>query len=191
MFRGIFRKAAQSQIDWPMVGLAGAMAIVLVLSTTLMTWVASRSVRSQASGFRIGVAGPSGGATQSVADVRSHGERGNEEMKNAERGEEGLVERQQVASYPESDEQMFGSGTARSAGYASVPASPSRPESKGQAENDVQPARAGSCEQGGSEKSIQVAFAKDPIEAAELAKKEHKLMLVLHVSGNFEESKFT
>jgi hypothetical protein len=37
----------------------------------------------------------------------------------------------------------------------------------------------------------QVAFAKDPAEAAVLAKREHKLMFVLHVSGNFEESKFT
>ena len=34
-------------------------------------------------------------------------------------------------------------------------------------------------------------FARDPMEAARLAREEHKLMFVLHVSGNFEESKFT
>jgi hypothetical protein len=39
--------------------------------------------------------------------------------------------------------------------------------------------------------TVSVEFAKDPTEAATLAKQEHKLMFVLHVSGNFEESKFT
>jgi hypothetical protein len=34
-------------------------------------------------------------------------------------------------------------------------------------------------------------FARDPMQAARLARDEHKLMLVLHISGNFEESKFT
>jgi hypothetical protein len=29
------------------------------------------------------------------------------------------------------------------------------------------------------------------MQAARLARDEHKLMLVLHISGNFEESKFT
>ena len=39
--------------------------------------------------------------------------------------------------------------------------------------------------------ALSVEFAKDPTEAALLAKQEHKLMFVLHISGNFEESKFT
>jgi hypothetical protein len=39
--------------------------------------------------------------------------------------------------------------------------------------------------------TVSLEFAKDPTEAAHLAKQEHKLMFVLHISGNFEESKFT
>jgi hypothetical protein len=36
-----------------------------------------------------------------------------------------------------------------------------------------------------------VQFVRNPAEAGRLAAKEHKLMLVLHVSGNFEEARFT
>jgi hypothetical protein len=39
--------------------------------------------------------------------------------------------------------------------------------------------------------AVSVEFARDPMEAARQAREEHKLMFVLHVSGNFEESKFT
>src|SRR6266446_3036009 len=100
--RPIFRKAVQTQIDWPLVGLAGAMAVVLVLSTTLAAWVASRSVSSvgRASGSRIGLGQSSADATLRVGDVRSHEERGNEE----------LVQQVPSASYPEGDEQAVASG---------------------------------------------------------------------------------
>jgi hypothetical protein len=37
----------------------------------------------------------------------------------------------------------------------------------------------------------QVAFAGSPAEAAHLALKERKLLFVLHLSGNFEDAKFT
>jgi hypothetical protein len=36
-----------------------------------------------------------------------------------------------------------------------------------------------------------VAFVRNPSEAAKVAKQQHKLLFILHVSGNFEESKFT
>jgi hypothetical protein len=36
-----------------------------------------------------------------------------------------------------------------------------------------------------------VAFLSTPAEAARQAKREQKLMLVLHVAGNFEDSCFT
>jgi hypothetical protein len=50
------------------------------------------------------------------------------------------------------------------------------------------PATAGpSCGKFGT----QVAFVDTPKEAAELAKKEEKLVLVLHVSGLFEDPKLT
>jgi hypothetical protein len=37
----------------------------------------------------------------------------------------------------------------------------------------------------------QVEFLDTPTEAAKQAKKEEKLVFVLHVSGNFEDSRFT
>ena len=181
--RPIFRKAVQSQIDWPLVGIAGGMAGLIVLSTTLAAWVASRSVNSvgRASGSPIGLGESSADATLRVGDVRSHAERGNEERGDAQ------AESQLSASYPEGDEHAVAPGATPSNGSAG--ASPSLSGPKGQLGNEVQ--KAGSCEQGANELRSQVAFAKDPAEAAVLAKQEHKLMFVLHVSGNFEESKFT
>jgi hypothetical protein len=37
----------------------------------------------------------------------------------------------------------------------------------------------------------QIDFLDSPTEAAKQAKKEGKLVFILHVSGNFEDSKFT
>ena len=36
-----------------------------------------------------------------------------------------------------------------------------------------------------------IRFENTPVEAAKLAKEEGKLVLVLHVSGHFEEPRFT
>jgi len=36
-----------------------------------------------------------------------------------------------------------------------------------------------------------VEFAESPAEAAKQARKEEKLVFILHVSGNFEDPKFT
>jgi hypothetical protein len=36
-----------------------------------------------------------------------------------------------------------------------------------------------------------VGFARNPLEAARIAGEEHKLTFLLHVSGNFEEERFT
>ena len=128
--------------------------------------------------------------------MRSHAERGNEEL--GDRGENDAGASLQVAVYPEmiareasSDSSAGGRGSGqagRGSGRAAVPAltqpgsagaSPSRPE------REV-PKR-----EPANEPCSQVEFARDPTEAALLAKQERKLMFVLHVSGNFEESKFT
>jgi hypothetical protein len=37
----------------------------------------------------------------------------------------------------------------------------------------------------------QLQFVSNPIDAARLARQENKLMFVLHISGNFEDDKFT
>jgi len=36
-----------------------------------------------------------------------------------------------------------------------------------------------------------VQFVSNPIDAARVARQENKLMFVLHISGNFEDDKFT
>jgi hypothetical protein len=36
-----------------------------------------------------------------------------------------------------------------------------------------------------------VEFVRNPLEAARVAAQERKLTLILHVSGNFEEARFT
>src|SRR5262249_30204925 len=43
----------------------------------------------------------------------------------------------------------------------------------------------------GGRYGTQVDFIDDPIEAAALALKEKKLLLVLHIAGNFEDNAFT
>ena len=140
-----------------------------------MAWVAGRSVNSvgRVSGSPLGLGESSAGATQSVGAVGSQAERENGE----------LVQQVSAASYPEGDEQAVASGATSASEQKGQkqPGSPAGPGSRCQA-----------CEREGSnELRSQVAFAKDPAEAAVLAKREHKLMFVLHVSGNFEESKFT
>ncbi len=48
-----------------------------------------------------------------------------------------------------------------------------------------------SAEESCGEYGTTVEFADSPAEAAKQAIKEEKLVLVLHVSGNFEDSDFT
>jgi hypothetical protein len=183
-------RGVPSQIDWPTVGIAGSMAGTFVVCLTLTAWVAGR-------GFSIPCSGFVAGAARSFGDVRSHAERGKEGAD--ERGESQAISNQPVAVYPETIARetssgpgaggrgsgraaalaLTQSGSPGSAGYAGVPASPSR------SEREVPKPEAA------NEPCCQVEFARDPAEAALLAKKERKLMFVLHVSGNFEESKFT
>jgi hypothetical protein len=61
-----------------------------------------------------------------------------------------------------------------------APAEPSRPD----VGETCQKAAAG-------EYGTAVHFARDPAEAAKLAKADNKLMVVFTISGNFEDSKFT
>jgi hypothetical protein len=51
----------------------------------------------------------------------------------------------------------------------------------------------GACEPPGDRETFgtAVAFVRNPLEAARLASTEHKLTFLLHVSGNFEDNRFT
>jgi hypothetical protein len=60
--------------------------------------------------------------------------------------------------------------------FAGKPASPSAPPTEG--------ATCGSY-------GTTIEFVESPAKAAEMAKKEGKLVFVLHVSGNFEDPRFT
>jgi hypothetical protein len=75
---------------------------------------------------------------------------------------------QPAATYPEEDPRVT----------APAPESPLAVERASQPESDCESAPA-------------IKFARDPMQATRLAREDHKLMFVLHVSGNFEESKFT
>jgi len=58
---------------------------------------------------------------------------------------------------------------------------------------DTGPAPAQKCPVGGTcgQFGTSVEFVSTPSEAARRAKKEEKLVFVLHVSGHFEDPKFT
>jgi hypothetical protein len=181
--RAISRKAMQSQIDWPTVGITGSMAGIFVICLTLTAWVAERGFPLPRSGF---VAS----ATRSVGEVRSHAERGNEECGDGVENDVSDAS-QQVAVYPERDisREVFSGPKAENKGKPeaarqALSAAGARPQA-------VSGERQAAKQEAVPEACCQVEFARDPAEAALLAKKERKLMFVLHVSGNFEESKFT
>jgi len=69
---------------------------------------------------------------------------------------------------------------------AAVVAAPARPEALPPGELP-KPARAPGTDTCGTA----VEFMLNPLEALEVATKEKKLMFVIHISGNFEEAKFT
>jgi hypothetical protein len=53
------------------------------------------------------------------------------------------------------------------------------------------PAPGGDCKVGRHRFGTSVAFARNPVEANRQSAEERKLTFILHVSGNFEEARFT
>ena len=167
-----------SQIDWRVVGVAGVMAGLLVVGSVLAAWatappmgsikgnMASLSRSPQSAGLAIG-AKPLGdkdrstNGTDSLASTKADRD-GNDSLTASS------VQSQPNAIYPETDNRVT----------APAPVPGIEAERKSSPEPDCETAPA-------------VVFARDPMQGARLAREEHKLMLVLHVSGNFEESKFT
>src|SRR5713101_2705602 len=118
-----------SQIDWPIVGVAGVMAGLFVVCSIMMAWVAGRSANStncgtrsvigaEERGFAYAGAKREGvperacedcsdesdstdaGTTQSVGAVRSHAERRNKGLASADH-------RHTAAVYPEGDSRVI------------------------------------------------------------------------------------
>ena len=167
-----------SQIDWRVVGVAGVMAGLLVVGSVLAAWatappmgsikgnMASLSRSPQSAGLAAGAKAVddkdrSTNGTDSLASTKADRD-GNDSLTASS------VQSQPNAIYPETDDRVT----------APAPVSGIEAERKSSPEPDCETAPA-------------VVFARDPMQGARLAREEHKLMLVLHVSGNFEESKFT
>jgi hypothetical protein len=173
------RKPVQSVIHWPTVRAAGGVACFVVLVAMAVIWAQKNPAVVSC---RVGrISNPS--YTKSETNSKH-------EIPN-----EGSIPSQEISQYPEAIaaptltsastpalELADGSGLAErrvGAGVrAGVGTGSQEPGDKNQATN---------CQSSDS----QLEFARDPMEAARLVKEEHKLMFVLHVSGNFEESKFT
>jgi hypothetical protein len=76
------------------------------------------------------------------------------------------------------------------------PRMPAGPMADAWSLNDLQPVGAtdeGACDLPDEHQTFGTAveFARNPVEAARLAKQQRKLTFLLHVSGNFEENRFT
>jgi hypothetical protein len=165
-----------SQIDWRVVGVASVMAGLFVLSSVFAAWAAGRPMSSIKGSlvplsFSKEAAKVAGIATTPDDKDRSNESMDTQEATNSQGGDNssaGPDQIQAAAVYPEGDNRVV------------APA----PDPSLAAEQKSEPAT--DCEM-----AVAVAFARDPMEAARKAREEHKLMFVLHVSGNFEESKFT
>ncbi len=187
-----------AQIDWPVIGMAAAMAWLFVICLTLTAWVAGRGISLPRSAWER-VSGRSGGEYANESDALNAGARRSVEAvhSHAERGNEGLSPAQQVpfAVYPETDiarEASSGSAAEQKAQSDPTGRRPSVPGARSQPGSAaILAARSAGKMPALPEACSQLEFARDPTEAALLAKQERKLMFVLHVSGNFEESKFT
>jgi hypothetical protein len=66
---------------------------------------------------------------------------------------------------------------------------PAAPEAKQQVEPPA--AQTPAAQPGGETYGTQVLFLNNPAVAADLARRENKLLFVMHISGNFEDSCFT
>ncbi len=172
-------KDMTSPIDWRMVGVAGVMAGLFVVGSVLAAWAAARP-RSSGKGALASLSPSQEGAgLAAVANATASKDRANDRTgttamtKARSDRDEGLSappdQLQPKAIYPEGDNRVV-SGHA-----AALHAEEERPS---QPEPDC-------------ETPVAVKFARDPMDAARKAREDHKLMFVLHVSGNFEESKFT
>jgi hypothetical protein len=74
-------------------------------------------------------------------------------------------------------------------GGPATPAVPSRPVVR--PVPPAPPASAKEKKEGTGCHGTRIDFVDTPTEAAKIAKKEQKLVFVLHVSGNFEDPRFT
>jgi hypothetical protein len=162
-----------SPIDWRMVGVAAVMAGLFVVGSVVTAWAANRPMRSikantaslsqspEGAGLPAVAGGLDNKATSSPTALSSRADLIDNPSASSDKP-------QPTAIYPEGDTRVLSPEAA--------------PSSAAERKNPPEP----DCETAPT-----VAFARDPMQAARVAREDHKLMLVLHISGNFEESKFT
>ncbi|HEV2950100.1 MAG TPA: hypothetical protein VGX70_22165 [Gemmataceae bacterium] len=172
-------KTITSLIDWPIVGVAGVIAGLFVIGSVLAVWTASRPMSSIKANMAALSPSQQGAGVSPDANIPDDLDLSSDDTASPAaakgRGEDNPLATPDYPSpavtYPESDGRVI--ALAPAPGMADE--RKSRPEPACETETSVE----------------SVEFAKDPMEAARLAREEHKLTFVLHVSGNFEESKFT
>jgi hypothetical protein len=167
---------SESLIHWPIVGAAGAVAFSFVSVLIVTAWAASL---------------PAQGGRQVLAPTEMPGVPDCQTSSRADSSSSSL------SPMPASAK---GRNPGAAASQSVLPIQLSEPSPNSEiAKPAIIPgpgsAPLGACKvQTGSPRETcgtTVEFARDPTEAALRAKRERKLMFVLHVSGNFEESKFT
>lgn len=170
------KESVASRIDWRIIGMAGVMAGLFVVGSVVAVWAANRTMSM--SKWHLASSSPSPEGLAAVAKTLHENNGSLVSSANATTAKSNREEMdslsvasgpsQPAATYPEEDTRAT----------APAPESPLAVERPSQPESDCETAPA-------------IKFARDPMQATRLAREDHKLLFVLHVSGNFEESKFT
>src|SRR5260370_25440059 len=172
------RVSEDTRIDWRMVGVAGVMAMLFVGGSVLAAWAAARPRSSSKGAMALSSPSREGaglGAVANAMDSKDRSTNGTDSLASTKANRDGIDsltassdQSQPIAIYPEADNRVT----------APAPVPGIEAERKTSPEPDCETAPA-------------VVFTRDPMQAARRAREEHKLLMGLHVSGNFEESKFT
>src|SRR5260370_12392145 len=157
--------AVTSLIDWRIIRLAAGAASFMVLVSMVSVWAVGRSLDSANKRIPPNSLVSSLLSPASVSEPSSGLGTGSDATRAIVPTQEPLpTQRPELGQYPET----IHPGVVSAAESAPATAAKGQPDS--------------AC----ATPTVSVEFAKDPAEAAVLAKREHKLMFVLHVSGNFE-----
>ena len=181
------RMPVQGTIHWPFVMATGEVAGIMILVSMAAIWAHGRSMGSRTTARNVSEdfecasltlrAGVSPQASAVVHEDNSAGVQAADSISSSE-----------PSRYPEAISTPSPMPEPLPVSLPVPLPEPGRGTGMGTGKDTLEDSSAAaSCQ---SSDSV-LEFARDPMEAARLAREEHKLMFVLHVSGNFEESKFT
>jgi hypothetical protein len=165
-----------SLIHWPAVGAAGAVALALV--AVVVVWVATHPGKAHRPA-----------ATEQIA-AAAPGEPVPFRATRPVLASDAEVEVTQDVFVGPIDRAVVEAANRPAAKVADPPPAPASPPAPPEKAPPAAPAAA-PARAAGETYGTSVLFLNNPTEAAEQARREKKLLLVLHVSGNFEDSCFT